>query len=97
MTEIAAPSSTIASTRSSTVSYGDPSGTTMTSGSSVSLAMGVMSSMRTSDAFVSTAPTITRPMTMSVAGSRSFASPARPTVPPAPGTFSTGADPTRSS
>ena len=69
----------------------------MTSGSSVSLAMGVMSSMRTSEAFVSTAPTITRPMTMSVAGSRSFASAARPTVPPAPAMFSTGAEPTRSS
>ena len=74
------------------VSYGDDAGTTSTSASSVSFAIGVMSSMRTSEAFVSTAPTITRPITMSVAGSFSFASDARPTVPPAPPMFSTGAD-----
>ena len=52
VTETAAPSSTIASTRSSVVSYGESAGTTTTSASSVSFAMGVVSSMRLADAFV---------------------------------------------
>ena len=68
----------------------------MTSGSSVGLAMGVMSSMRTSDAFVLTAPSITshdhegrRIPLVRESGEAHRAARA--------GMFSTGADPTRSS
>ena len=79
------------------MSYFESAGTTTTSGSSVSRAIGVVSSIRTAEALVSTAPTMTRPITISVFGSFSLASWARPTVPPAPPTLVTGAEATRSS
>ena len=84
-------------TRSSRVSYGEDAGTTTTSGSSVSFAIGVVSSIRVSAEFVSTAPTMTSPMTMRLKGSRSFAKEASPTVPPAPPILETGAESTRPS
>jgi hypothetical protein len=82
--------------RSVTDSYGESAGATMTSGSSVSSAIGVTSANVASDWLVSIAPTMTRPITMRVFSSRSLASWARPMVPPAPGTLTTWASPTRS-
>jgi hypothetical protein len=55
----------------------------------VSLAIGVTSSSRVFDSFVSIAPTITRPIVMSRLSSVSRESWPSPIVPPAPSTLKT--------
>jgi hypothetical protein len=87
------PFSWIAASRSSTDLYGESAGTTSTSSSAVSRAIGVVSSSRAVDAFVSTAPTMTRPVIIRYDVDFSFASFCRPTVPPAPPTLLTCTDP----
>ena len=69
---------------------GDFAGTTMASGSAVSRAIGVVWSRLTGDLLVRMAPTMTKPFTRSWLGSPlALTNCARPTVPPAPGTFVT--------
>jgi hypothetical protein len=84
-----------ASTRSFVVFSGERAGTARTSASVVSVAIGVTWSIETGERFVSIAPSITRPMTMSWYGSPSAfeTSCESPSVPPAPPTLKTSAPP----
>ena len=68
-----------------------PRGTTTTSNSSVSEAIGVVLVSETADSLKTIAPTMTSPVTSSADSVRggSLTNRARPTVPAAPGTFST--------
>ena len=82
-------SSAHAVVKSSSVSYGESAGTTITSDSPVRRAIGVTSSSVTAWLLVSIAPSMTRPIVISRLSSVSRSSWPSPITPPAPSTLKT--------